>query len=81
MRRRVPEDGERVRIVLVPGGQDLDLLAVLERQAQVADLPFERSSTACSASFGPIARAASRPVAPSGSSSLDPSGSSTFMAA
>src|SRR5690349_16966397 len=35
-------------------------------------------STACSASFGPIARAASRPVAPSGSSSLLLSGRTTF---
>src|SRR5207237_7437972 len=41
--------------------------------------PFERTSTACSASFGPIARAASSPVAPSGSSSSDWSGRSTFM--
>ena len=41
--------------------------------------PFERTSTACSASFGPIARAASRPVAPSGSSSSLPSGRTTFM--
>jgi hypothetical protein len=36
-------------------------------------------STACSASFGPIARAASSPVAPSGSSSFELSGSTTFM--
>src|SRR3954449_7357461 len=42
-------------------------------------LPFERTSTACSASFGPIARAASRPDAPSGSSSSDLSGRTTFM--
>src|SRR5262245_59162064 len=42
-------------------------------------LPFERTSTACSASFGPIARAASSPVAPSGSSSSDLSGRTTFM--
>src|SRR6266540_6854649 len=41
--------------------------------------PFERRSTASSASFGPIAAAASRPVAPSGSSSSDESGSTTFM--
>src|ERR671929_215838 len=41
--------------------------------------PFERTSTACSASFGPIARAASRPVAPSGSSSWELSGRTTFM--
>jgi hypothetical protein len=34
----VPEDVERVRVVLVPGGQDLDLLAVGERQAQVPDV-------------------------------------------
>src|SRR2546423_15545169 len=40
---------------------------------------FERTSTACSASFGPIARAASSPVAPSGSSSSDWSGRTTFM--
>ena len=32
------EHGQRVRVVLVPRGQDLDLLAVLERQAQVLDL-------------------------------------------
>src|SRR5215475_7568818 len=42
-------------------------------------LPFERTSTACSASFGPIARAASSPVAPSGSSSSELSGRTTFM--
>src|SRR5262245_50579929 len=42
--------------------------------------PFERTRTACSASFGPIARAASRPVAPSGSSSSELSGRTTFMA-
>jgi hypothetical protein len=40
--------------------------------------PFERTRTACSASFGPIARAASRPVAPSGSSSSELSGRTTF---
>src|SRR3954451_10743798 len=42
-------------------------------------LPLERKSTACSASLGPIARAASRPDAPSGSSSSDLSGRTTFM--
>src|SRR4051812_16780882 len=42
-------------------------------------LPFERNRTACSASLGPIARAASSPVAPSGSSSSDLSGRTTFM--
>src|SRR5262245_12979692 len=42
--------------------------------------PSTRASTACSASFGPIARAASSAVAPSGSSSSDASGSTTFMA-
>src|SRR5437588_656763 len=31
MRRRVPEYGESIRIVLVPGRQDLNRLAVLER--------------------------------------------------
>ena len=31
------QDVERVRIVLVPSGQDLDLLAVLEWQTQVLD--------------------------------------------
>src|SRR5438445_12635087 len=41
--------------------------------------PFDRTSTACSASFGPIARAASSPVAPSGSSSSELSGRTTFM--
>src|SRR6476469_5851222 len=41
--------------------------------------PFARTSTACSASFGPIARAASRPEAPSGSSSSELSGRMTFM--
>src|SRR5439155_1785965 len=41
--------------------------------------PFVRTRTACSASFGPIARAASRPVAPSGSSSSDLSGRITRM--
>src|SRR5918994_6020263 len=40
--------------------------------------PFVRTSTACSASLGPIARAASRPVAPSGSSSSVLSGRMTF---
>src|ERR687898_113083 len=42
-------------------------------------LPFWRISTPCSASFGPIARAASRPVAPSGSSSSEESGRTTRM--
>src|SRR3954449_9252148 len=42
-------------------------------------LAFERTSTACSASFGPIARAASSPDAPSGSSSSELSGRTTFM--
>ena len=82
VRRRVPQDVERVRIVLVAGGEDLDLLA--RRRAAAAGpctCPFERTSTACSASLGPIARAASRPVAPSGSSSFEPSGSRTFTAA
>src|SRR5262245_60871585 len=41
--------------------------------------PFERTSTASLASFGPIAAAASRPVAPSGSSSSELSGRTTFM--
>src|ERR671918_2933148 len=42
--------------------------------------PFTRRSTACSASFGPIARAASRPDASSGSSSSEESGRTTFIA-
>ena len=42
--------------------------------------PFTRASTACSASLGPIARAASRPVAPSASSSSEESGRTTFIA-
>src|SRR4029453_2230307 len=41
--------------------------------------PFDRTSTACSASFGPSAAAASSPVAPSGSSSSDESGRITRM--
>src|SRR5437763_1474634 len=41
--------------------------------------PSVRTSTACSASFGPIARAASSPVAPAGSSSCVLSGRTTFM--
>src|SRR6059058_2100256 len=41
--------------------------------------PFARTSTACSASLGPIARAASRPDAPAGSSSSELSGRTTFM--
>ena len=70
---------ERVRILAVAGGEDLDLRAVGERQAQVLRRAVaSRTSTACSASFGPIARAASSPVAPSGSSSSLPSGSVTF---
>src|SRR5262245_879883 len=43
--------------------------------------PFERNRMACSASLGPMARAASRPVAPSGSSSSLESGRTTFMEA
>jgi hypothetical protein len=31
----VPEHGQRVGVVLVADGQDLDLLPVLERQAQI----------------------------------------------
>src|SRR3954453_16025718 len=41
--------------------------------------PLARTSTACSASFGPIAPAASRPVASSGSSSSELSGRTIFM--
>jgi hypothetical protein len=41
--------------------------------------PFDRTRTACSASFGPIAAAASSPVAPSGSSNSDESGRITRM--
>ena len=37
MRRRVAEHVERVRIVLVTRGEDLDPLAVLKRQPQVLD--------------------------------------------
>jgi len=32
----VAQDGERVGVARVPGGQDVDRAAVLERQAQVA---------------------------------------------
>jgi hypothetical protein len=39
VRGGVPQHGERVRIVLVACGQDLDLLAVLERQAHVLHPP------------------------------------------
>ena len=42
--------------------------------------PSALTSTACSASFGPIARAASRPLEPSGSSSSVASGRMTFIA-
>jgi hypothetical protein len=38
MRRRVAQDGEGVGIVLVARRQDLNRLAVLERQAQVLDV-------------------------------------------
>src|SRR3954452_10564492 len=41
--------------------------------------PSALTSTACSASFGPIARAASRPLAPSASSSFELSGRTTSM--
>ncbi len=37
VRRGVPEHGERVRVVGVAGGQDLNLLPVREREAQVLD--------------------------------------------
>ena len=36
----MPQHVERVWIVLVPRRQDLDLLPVLERQAQVLDMPI-----------------------------------------
>src|SRR5437899_3844551 len=39
MSGRMAQDVERVGIVLVPSGQDLDLLAVLERQTQILDVP------------------------------------------
>ena len=35
VRGRVTEDGERIRVVLVADGQDLDRLAVVQRQAQI----------------------------------------------
>jgi hypothetical protein len=35
VRGRVAEDGERIRVVLVADGQDLDRLAVAQRQAQI----------------------------------------------
>jgi hypothetical protein len=37
VRGRVAQDGERVGVVLVAGGEDLDPLAVLERQPEVLD--------------------------------------------
>src|SRR5919197_1606877 len=40
MRRRVAEDVERLPIVLVARGKDLDPLAVLERQPQILDVPI-----------------------------------------
>ena len=79
VRGRVAEDVEGVGILPVPGRQDLDLLTIVERKPEILTSPFERTRTACSASFGPIARAASRPVAPSGSSSSERSGRMTFM--
>ena len=73
------QDVERVRVVVVARRQDLDRRR--RRGAAGAGRAARRStraSTACSASFGPIARAASSPLAPSGSSSAVPSGSVTF---
>ena len=58
--------------------EDLERGAVRQRQAESCGSPFPRASTACSASFGPIARAASSALDPSGSSSTLPSGSVTF---
>ena len=61
--------------------QELDPLAVGEREAQVAGLVRSRArAPPARASFGPIARAASSPEAPSGSSSSEASGRTTFMA-
>jgi len=37
VRGRVAQDGERVRVLLVAGGEDLDRRAVLERQPEVLD--------------------------------------------
>ncbi len=80
MGRGVAEDVERIRVVTVPRREDLDLLAVGRAAAgDPATCPFERTSTACFASFGPMARAASSPEAPSGSSSSDLSGRTTFI--
>ena len=56
----------------------LDPLPVLEREPEILDATVHRTRTACSASLGPMARAASRPVAPSGSSSSESSGRMTF---
>src|SRR5678815_5603679 len=39
VRRRVAQHVERVRVVRIPRGQDLNLLALLERRPQVLDAP------------------------------------------
>ncbi len=61
--RRVAEHEERVRIVRVARRQELDVLPVGERKAQIARLSVDSSENRLSASLGPIARAASSPDA------------------
>ena len=79
VRGRVAEDVERVRIVLVAGRQDLDLLAVGERQAQVADVAVRADEHRLLGELRADRARASSPVAPSGSSSSELSGRTTFM--
>ena len=38
VRRRVSQDIERIRVVAVTGGEDLDLSAVRERQPEILDV-------------------------------------------
>jgi hypothetical protein len=53
VRGRVPEDVERVWIVLVPRGQNLDLLAVLERQTQVLNVAVRANQNRLLGELGP----------------------------
>ena len=79
VRGRVAQHVEGVGVAAVARGEDLDPLAVRKGRRRSRTLPFARTRTACSASFGPIARAASSPLAPSGSSSSVSSGRITRM--
>ena len=64
------QDVQRIRILAVARREDLERGAVGQRQPEVTGLAVDAGEhAACSASFGPTARAASSALEPAGSSS------------